>query len=128
MKEETAEQKFLRLQRYIQGLVLKAYPNPSRTGCRGSNAIGEYAKRAGEFFDDVESEAGYQHILHCSPCYAEFLKARQDLRAAVGPQQAMRIPRRLEKKMARTVDQLEEVINAVANERRPSAFGEIDSR
>src|SRR5580704_8373196 len=25
MKEETSEQKFLRLQRYIQGLVLKAY-------------------------------------------------------------------------------------------------------
>jgi hypothetical protein len=41
--------------------------------------------------------------MHCSPCYAGFLDARKQL--------PKRLPRRVEKKIGRTVDEIEQVMN-----------------
>jgi hypothetical protein len=76
---ETPEQKWNRVQKKLQDSVLKSYPNPNREGCPGDNAIMGLAKRAADFAA-LNGEDDWEHVTHCSPCYKEYLDARDKLR------------------------------------------------
>jgi hypothetical protein len=78
---ETPEEKWNRIQQKLQQAILTSYPNPERKGCPGADAILELARRASEG-DNLDQDAGWQHVIQCSPCYREFLDARQTLRSA----------------------------------------------
>jgi hypothetical protein len=113
MKSETAEQKYDRLTRQLQGVILRAYPNPDRIDCPGDGAIEEVARRA-DITDKMEDHPAYGHIMHCSPCYAEFLEVRRRLTPPRDP--AYKMPRRLEKDLRKRLDILETVMKDVARE------------
>ena len=76
---ETPEQKWNRVQKKLQDSVLKCYPNPNREGCRGQEAIMELAKRAADLAA-LDSDEYWEHVTHCSPCYKEYLEARDKVR------------------------------------------------
>jgi hypothetical protein len=119
MKTETPEETFNRLRDQIQKAVLTGYPNPQRINCPGSAVIAAYSQRVMDFEDIVESEEPYKHITHCSPCYAEFLKANDEVRAqrrAAG-HAATPMSRKVQKRMARAVNGLEREIKATGGGR-----------
>jgi hypothetical protein len=76
---ETPEQKWNRVQKKLQDSVLKCYPNPNREGCRGDDAILELAERATDI-DALDDDEYWEHVTHCSPCYREYLDARDKIR------------------------------------------------
>ena len=76
---ETPEQKWNRVQKKLQDSVLKCYPNPNREGCRGAEAIMALAKRAADLAA-LDGDEYWEHVTHCSPCYKEYLEARDKLR------------------------------------------------
>ena len=118
MKAETPEEKFNRLQKQIQKLVLKGYPNPDRRGCPGVTAIDEYAGRVAAW-EDTTGQPDEEHIQHCSPCYREFLDAREKLRAEEGqPKPGKRMSGFKQRRFGRDLDKLEEVMNSVRRELR----------
>jgi hypothetical protein len=51
----------------FEELLLRAYPNPERKGCPGSQTLRALADGPGTF-DDPR----LQHIRQCSPCFGEF--------------------------------------------------------
>lgn len=77
MGEETPEQKFERISRAIQESILKNYPNPERRGCSGDEVVRTVAART-----ELQPDEAWEHITHCSPCYAEFLAYKERLRQA----------------------------------------------
>jgi hypothetical protein len=116
MKAETPEQKFNRLQKQIQNLVLKGYPNPAREGCPGDAVVANYARRvaAGE---ETEREPDYEHITHCSPCYREFLDTRDRLRGEEGQAKpGKRMSWFTRRRLGRNLDKLENVMESAARE------------
>ena len=76
---ETPEQKWNRVQKKLQDSVLKCYPNPNREGCPGDAAIMELAKRATDVAA-LDGDDHWEHVTHCSPCYKEYLEARDKIR------------------------------------------------
>jgi hypothetical protein len=113
MSHESTEQKWNRLSEYIRNLILTECPNPDRIGCPGSAVVSEYARRAADFDETVEPEADYQHIVHCSPCYADFLGAREQLRVpGASSGQSKRFPKRVEKRIARALDGIEDLLKS----------------
>jgi hypothetical protein len=112
MSHESTEQKWNRLSEYIRNLILTECPNPDRIGCPGSAVVSEYARRAADFDETVEPEADYQHIVHCSPCYADFLGAREQLRMPGASGQPKRLPNRVEKGIARALDGIEDLLKS----------------
>jgi hypothetical protein len=72
---ETPEQKYERLRLAVQEAILRDYPNPERKGCPDSALVREVAWR-----DELIKNAVWQHITHCSPCYAEFLELKEEWR------------------------------------------------
>jgi hypothetical protein len=76
MAEETPKEKYERLQRDIQKEILTGYPNPTRKGCPGDAVVKQIAERR-----YIVTDGPWEHITHCSPCYAEFL-AQKDLNRA----------------------------------------------
>jgi hypothetical protein len=77
MAEETSKEKYERLQREIRSEILTAYPNPTRKGCPGGAIVKQVAERK-----KIETDAAWEHITHCSPCYKEFLAHRETVRVA----------------------------------------------
>ena len=73
--DDTPEQKYNRLAAAVQQTILSSFPNPDRVGCPGDLRLREVAARRNIVEDDV-----WQHITHCSPCYAEFLGAKEEIR------------------------------------------------
>ena len=117
MKAETGEQKYNRLTKVLQAIMLRSYQNPERINCPDLDAVEEVARRVtADISDKMEGNAEYAHIMHCSPCYAEFLDARH--RMSPPRDASYRVPRRVEKKLGKMMDQLEEAMRAVANERK----------
>ena len=51
----------------FEELLLRAYPNPERKGCPGSQALQDAAEEPVSF-----DHPTLQHIRQCSPCFAEF--------------------------------------------------------
>ena len=80
---ESTEEKYRRLQREIQGAILRNYPNPKRQGCPGDVAVRKLAANPDSIKaeDDADEHGAWYHITHCSPCYASFLELRDGGRA-----------------------------------------------
>jgi hypothetical protein len=76
---ETPREKYERLQRAVQEAILKSYPNADRVGCPESTTIREVA-----FREELTKDSVWEHITHCSPCYGEFLKFKEEWREARG--------------------------------------------
>lgn len=68
MAEETPKEKYERLQRAIESEILTGYPNPTRKDCPGDAVVKRVAERK-----ELVTDEPWEHITHCSPCYAEFL-------------------------------------------------------
>jgi hypothetical protein len=75
MAEETPKEKYERLQRAIQSEILTAYPNPTRHGCPGGAVVKQVAERK-----ELITDEPWEHITHCSTCYAEFLNYKEAFR------------------------------------------------
>jgi hypothetical protein len=73
--EDATEQRYERLRGAIQETILRNFPNPERKGCPGDAMVREVAGRRQLLEDDA-----WQHITHCSPCYATFLQYKNDFR------------------------------------------------
>ena len=115
MKAELPEQKYNRLSAEIRNAMLTDYPNPGRVGCPGPRAVENVAKGAAQFREQLEEEHGYEHIMHCSPCYREFLDAREALRA-MSPEKPSPMPRRVEKRLGRTLERFEKIMKSAREE------------
>jgi len=76
---ESPEQKWNRVQKKLQNAILTSYPNPNRDGCLDREGLSDLARRAAEL-GTLEGDAGWEHVTHCSPCYKEYLEARDLLR------------------------------------------------
>jgi hypothetical protein len=74
--EKTPEQRYERLRETVQQTILRNFPNPGRKGCPANRVIQEVAGRRELIEDDA-----WQHITHCSPCYASFLQSKNEFRA-----------------------------------------------
>ncbi len=74
---ETPEQKYNRIAAAVRQTILNEFPNPNRIGCPGSEKLREVAARRTIVEDDH-----WQHITHCSPCYAEYLDVKEQNRRA----------------------------------------------
>lgn len=74
---ETPQEKYERLQKAVQEEILNSYPNPDRVGCPENVMIREVA-----FREELTKDPVWEHITHCSPCYAEFLKFKEQWRGA----------------------------------------------
>ena len=81
---ESTEEKYRRLQREIQGAILRNYPNPDRQGCPGDATVRNLAANPDSIKaqDEAHEQGAWYHITHCSPCYAAFLELRDAGRAA----------------------------------------------
>ncbi len=60
----------------LEELMLRAYPNPTRTGCPDAQILRSMAAKRVSREDPV-----WEHLWKCSPCFGEFVKLR-DARAA----------------------------------------------
>ena len=72
---ESPEEQFQYIADRIKESILKGFPNPSRIGCPGEERIKEVAVRS-TLIKDVH----WEHITHCSECYAEFIQHKDSLR------------------------------------------------
>jgi hypothetical protein len=72
---ETPEEKYNRIAAAVRRTILENFPNPDRVGCPGDGKVREVASRRTILEDD-----DWQHITHCSPCYAEFLEVKEEVR------------------------------------------------
>lgn len=72
---ETPEEKFDQISRAVQESILRNYPNPERRGCPGDEVVRAVAART-----ELQADEVWEHITHCSPCYAEFLAYKDQLR------------------------------------------------
>jgi hypothetical protein len=73
--DETPEQKYSRIAVAVQQTILNSFPNADRVGCPGDVRLRQVAARRTIVEDD-----DWQHITHCSPCYGEFLSAKEEIR------------------------------------------------
>jgi len=73
------DSEFERFKTDIQSAILLAYPNPERKGCPGSQVLQTLAGvTAHQVLDPAAVDPeNAEHILHCSPCYAEYLELRR---------------------------------------------------
>jgi hypothetical protein len=74
---ETPRERYERLQTAIQEAILNNYPNPDRVGCPEDTTIRDVA-----FREELTKDEAWDHITHCSPCYAQFLKFKAEWREA----------------------------------------------
>lgn len=72
---DSLEQRYNRLKNAVQQAILQNFPNPDRKGCPGDEVVREVAARR-----DLVEDAVWQHITHCSPCYATFLEYKDEIR------------------------------------------------
>ena len=77
MNGEPPERQWERLQREYQNAVQASYPNPERHGCPGTDVLKDLAARSARH-EDIDQDEHWKHVIHCGPCYREYL----DLRAA----------------------------------------------
>jgi hypothetical protein len=81
--DESPERKWNRVQKKLHNTILTSFPNPNREGCPGPAALSDLARRAADL-GTLEDEDGWEHVTHCSPCYREYLEARDLLRKSRG--------------------------------------------
>jgi hypothetical protein len=60
--------------------MLRSYPNPNRQAAPVWMPLRKpRARITADMGDNMEGNAHFDHIMHCSPCYAEFLAERKRL-------------------------------------------------
>src|SRR5690349_16068400 len=74
MPDESPRAHFDRLKKQLQDSILQEYPNPERKGCPGNAVLHDLARLPLD--QNVESNANWEHVTHCSECYREFLDIR----------------------------------------------------
>ena len=79
MNGETPEQKWNRLQREYQKGVQASYPNPERRECPETDILLDLAARSARH-EDIEEDGQWKHVIHCAPCYQEYLDLRESCR------------------------------------------------
>jgi len=79
MKGETPEHQWNRLQREYQESVQASYPNPERYDCPGTDVLRALAARSARA-EDLEDDRQWKHVIHCGPCYQEYLNLREGCR------------------------------------------------
>jgi hypothetical protein len=72
---ETPQEKYDRLRKALQEAILRDYPNPDRIGCPGDTMVRDVA-----FREELTKDVVWEHITHCSPCYAAFLRFKEEWR------------------------------------------------
>jgi len=77
MPDHSPDQIFEEFRDIVQQTILTQFPNPERKGCPGSRVLKELANRPQPVRD-----AAWEHVLHCSPCYREFLEFRAQVKRA----------------------------------------------
>jgi hypothetical protein len=79
LMSESTEEKYRRLQREIQGAILRNYPNPNRQACPGDATMRKLAANPDSIKaeDEADEQGDWYHVTHCSPCYASFLELRE---------------------------------------------------
>jgi hypothetical protein len=75
MDGETPKQKWERLQREYQQAVQASYPNPERHACPSTDVLKGLAARSARH-EDIDQDEDWKHVLHCGPCYREYLDLR----------------------------------------------------
>jgi hypothetical protein len=78
LKAETPEEKFKRISAIVRNILLTGYPNPGRVGCPEQRSVANLAQHTGDFKEPGEQEV-YRHVMHCSPCYGQYLDAKRAL-------------------------------------------------
>lgn len=112
LKGETPEGKRInRIGAIVRNIMLTGYPNPGRAGCQGQRSIEDLADYAGDF-QELRKQEHYRHVMHCSPCYRQYLDARRELSALDAGTAA---PRRMQKEIARRLDKLEKTMKSLKN-------------
>jgi hypothetical protein len=79
MNGETPEHKWDRLQREYQKGMQASYPNPERRGCPGTDILQHLAARSARH-EEIEEDQQWKHVIHCAPCYQEYLGLRESCR------------------------------------------------
>ena len=112
---ETPEEKYEQISRAVQESILRNYPNPERRGCPGDAVVRSVAART-----ELQADDGWEHITHCSPCYAEFLAYKDEFRRE--RQHQVRVRRRTVIGLAAAVAV---GVPVVLVTRRPEPSGEV---
>src|ERR1035441_10373882 len=76
---ETPQEKYDRLKKALQETILREYPNPDAIGGPEDPIIREVA-----FREELTKDPVWEHVTHCSPCYAAFLSFKQEWREEIG--------------------------------------------
>jgi hypothetical protein len=82
MKGETPQQQWERLQREYQKAVQASYSNPERHGCPGTEVLQSLAARSAQH-EEIDGDEHWKHVIHCAPCYQEYLDLRAAFRLSV---------------------------------------------
>lgn len=85
MKGETPREQWERLQKAYQEAVQASFPNPERHGCPGTQVLQGLAARSARH-EDIDSDEQWRHVIHCAPCYQEYLDLRAICRLNQGGQ------------------------------------------
>ncbi len=80
MKGETPKQQWDRLQREYQDAVQRAFPNPERKGCPGAEVLFNLAAKSARH-EEIEEDEHWKHVIHCAPCYKQYLELRAERRS-----------------------------------------------
>jgi hypothetical protein len=78
MADEERRRGFERAKEIVQEAILRGFPNPERRGCPGAAVLVRLASSG----LPAENDPDWDHVTHCSPCYAEFLDYRKQVKAA----------------------------------------------
>lgn len=73
MDGELSDSDYQEFHRLVQEMALRAYPNPDRIGCPGTDALEEVASLP----LSSRHELFQEHISHCSPCLGQLLEIRR---------------------------------------------------
>jgi len=77
-RDESYDAQFERVKRQLQDAILSENPNPERKGCPGDAVLKKLAE--GPFDGSLDQDPRWQHLIHCSECYREFLGFRAQVR------------------------------------------------
>ena len=74
---EITDADFREFVKTVQNMAVRAYPNPDRVNCPGSDVLGDVARQS----QPSAHPAFRSHIVECSPCIAEMLAERTRVQA-----------------------------------------------
>jgi hypothetical protein len=117
LKAETPEEKFNRISAIVRNIMLTGYPNPGRAGCPGQRYVENLAQYGGDF-KELRKQEHYQHVMHCSPCYGQYLDAKREL-WALDTEDGPPLQKGMQKEIGRRLDRLDRMMRSVTKELKP---------